>query len=107
MYSAADRAELRQLLGESEARYLEAAEEFRAAEEELNAAYALYNLANYLRSAYRFTKAKSYLDQALALAEKYGDQRLLKNMRGLEKSIRAKNRDIPNYAAGERRSQED
>ena len=90
-------------LQDCEATYLEAAEEFRRAEEESVSAYAFYNLANAFTSTYRFRKSKRYLRRAKHLAQKHGNQTLLARIDVLEKSIKVRNRDVPNYVAGERR----
>ena len=79
------------------------AEEFQKVEEELASAYAFYNLANALKSAFRFQKSKRYLKRAESLAVQHNDQRLLAVIAVLKKSIKARNRDIPNYVAGEQR----
>jgi len=74
--------------------------------EELNdslAGYAYHNLANDLKSAYRFRKAKKYLLKAKVIAEKYNDNLLKKQVESLEKAINARNRDIPDYINGETR----
>jgi hypothetical protein len=78
---------------------------FKEAGEEETAAYTFYNLANDLRSAYRFRAAKRYLNRARHIAEKHKIEGLLKGIRLLEMSIKARNRDTPNYAAGERRAE--
>ena len=103
LYDSNTRRKLRALLAQDEAQFLEAAQIFRDAGEEETTAYALYNLANNLRSAYRFSAATRSLEQARDIAEKHNIERLLKDIPLLEKSIKAKNRDTPNYAAGERR----
>ena len=79
------------------------AEEFRKENDEAGTACAYYNLPNELRSAFRFHKAKKYLRLAKRIAERHGDKRLLPGIKVLEKSIRARNRDTPNYLAGEQR----
>jgi hypothetical protein len=107
VYDTASRRLMRALVGQCEARYLEAVAVLQKADDDFLEAYAFYNLANILRSAYRFRSARGYLRQARALAEKQENKELLKNIHHLEKSIRLKNRDTPNYAAGERRPPED
>ena len=67
------------------------------------AGYAYHNLANDLKSAYKFKKAKKYLSKAKAIAEKHNDQLLNKQVELLEKAIKARNKDIPDYINGETR----
>jgi len=67
------------------------------------AGYAYYNLANHLRSAYRFSAAKRYLRKARTIALKHKDTALMPQLEQMEKYIRAKNRDIPDYLSGETR----
>lgn len=69
----------------------------------LGAGYAYFNLANDLRSAFRFWKAKKYMRSAKTIAERHRDDNLLRSIGVVEKSIRTRNRDTPNYLAGERR----
>jgi len=74
--------------------------------EELNdptAGYAYHNLANNLKSTYEFKKAKKYLKKAKIIANKYGDKLLNQRINDLEKEIKNKNRDIPDYINGERK----
>lgn len=106
LYDAKCRSEMRKLVKRCEASFLEAADLFRDVGEEDTVAYAFYNLANNLRSAYRFRKAARYLQRARAIAEEFGNQALLSSIRTLGRSITLKNRDTPNYAAGEQRPEE-
>jgi cell division protein FtsB len=72
--------------------------------DELNdslAGYAYHNLANDLKSAYRFGKAKKYLLKAKAMAERHNDYLLKKQVELLGKAINARNGDIPDYINGE------
>lgn len=104
LYFAKDeRARMTMCLKQCEASYLTAAKEFQEDGDEPAIAYAYYNLANDLRSAFRFRKAKKYLRLARSIAERHGDNNLLPGIKVLERSIRMKNRDTPNYLAGERR----
>jgi hypothetical protein len=107
LYDAETRREMRKLLNECKVRYVTAANIFRDAGEESIEAYAFYNLANELRSAYRFAAARKYLGRARLLAERHKNKQLLKGIHLLEKSIRLKNRDTPNYVAGEQRPPEE
>lgn len=66
-------------------------------------ANALYNLANHLRTAFRFRQARKYLAQAKVIAEKNNDRFLLSRITAMEQSIRARNKDVPNYLEGETR----
>jgi hypothetical protein len=100
-YSAPDRLALRNHLKECESRYCEAVAAFRAAGDELNVAYAFYAVANDLRSANRFRKAKRYLRRAETIAKHHNEQTLLDRIPALKERIRQRNRNVPNYAAGE------
>jgi len=67
--------------------------------------YAYFDLAVHLMTAYKFRKAMSYINQAKAIAGKYNDTLLLVKAQALEKSIRTKNKDMPNYLEGETREE--
>lgn len=67
------------------------------------AATAYHNLANDLKSAYRFRAAKKYLAKGKAVALKHNDQEMLRRIGLMEKEIAAKNRDIPDYLNRETR----
>lgn len=67
--------------------------------------YAYHNLANSLKSAYLFKKARVYWKKAKTVAEKYDDQILKRKTDDLEKEISARNKNIPDYVNGERRKQ--
>jgi len=74
--------------------------------EEMNdslAGYAYFNLAVHLRSTYRFGACKKYAAKARFVATKHNDTALLSQLPALEETIKAKNRDIPDYLAGETR----
>ena len=74
--------------------------------EEVNdplAGYVYYNLAIHLKSAYRFGAARRSLRKARNIALKHNDAALLPQLKALEKYIKAKNRDIPDYLSGETR----
>lgn len=100
-YSSSARRTMRVHLGECERLSSRAIVVFQAAQDELNVAYALYELANHLRTANRFRKAKRYLAKAEAIARRHNDQRLLNRIPLLKERIRRKNRNVPNYVAGE------
>jgi len=65
------------------------------------ASYAYFDLAVHLQLAYKFHKAKDYLRKAKIIAKKHNDVLLIAKAKALEKSIKTKNRDIPNYLEGE------
>lgn len=67
------------------------------------AGYAYYNLAVHLKSTYRFGAAKRHLATARILALKHNDAALIEQLEALEKYIKRKNRDIPDYLSGETR----
>jgi hypothetical protein len=74
--------------------------------EELNdplAATAYHNLANDLKSAYRFRAAKRYLMKGRKIAVRHDDKSMIRQIDEMEKIIAAKNRDIPDYINGETR----
>lgn len=102
-YSSADRQAMRSHLRQCEKRYNEAISAFRSANDELNVAYAYYALANDLRSANRFRKATRYLNQAEAIAKRHNDEHLTNRIPVLRERIRQRNRNVPNYVAGEGR----
>jgi tetratricopeptide (TPR) repeat protein len=102
-YSSADRQAMRNHLGECEKRYNEAISAFRSVNDELNVAYAYYAVANDLRSANRFRKATRYLNQAEAIARRHNDEQLTNRIPVLRERIRQRNKNIPNYVAGEGR----
>lgn len=74
--------------------------------EEINdpsAGAAYQNLANHLRTAYRFSEAKKYVAKGKAIATKHNDALLMRQLEMMERSIATKNRDIPDYINGETR----
>ncbi len=103
LFTKEERANMERCLAQCQASYLAAADEFREDGQESATAYAYYNLANEFRTAFRFRKAKKYLSLAKQIAERNGDNKLLPGIKVLEQSIRVRNRDVPNYLAGERR----
>jgi hypothetical protein len=100
-YSLHDRQTMRTHLNKCERRYSEAVMAFRAAGDEVNVAYAFYAMANDLRSANRFRKAMRYLRQAETIARRLNDLTLLGRIPVLKERIRQRNRNVPNYVAGE------
>jgi tetratricopeptide (TPR) repeat protein len=102
-YASADRQAMRNHLEQCEKRYNEAISAFRSADDELNVAYAYYAVANDLRSANRFRQATRYLDQAEAIARRHNDEQLANRIPVLRERIRKRNKNIPNYVAGEGR----
>ena len=82
--------------------YLKAAKIY----EQLNdsaSGYAYHNLANHLKLAYKFWAAKKYLAKAKKVAQKFNDQLLIQQVKAMELAIKAKNKDTPDYLAGETR----
>jgi hypothetical protein len=92
---------MRDYLVQCERRYSEVVAAFRAIGDELNVGYAFYAAANDLRTANRFRKARRYLKQAEPIATHYKDRSLLDRIPALKERIRQRNRNVPNYAAGE------
>ena len=102
-YRSSDSQAMKNHLTQCEKRYNEAASAFRSANDELDVGYAYYALANDLRSANRFRKAKHYLNQAEAIARRHNDEQLNNWIPVLRERIRKRNKNIPNYVAGEGR----
>lgn len=75
--------------------------------DDLAAGSAYYNLAVHLKMAYKFRQAKNYLRKAKFIAEKHRNTSLRHQINELKKSIKARNRDIPNYLEGETRAGRD
>jgi hypothetical protein len=88
----------------SEALLLRASQIFESLGNQTNQAYAFYNLANQVRLAREFRKAKKYLEKARRIAQIKNDIPLLESIGILEETIRAKNKDVPDYINGERRA---
>lgn len=61
------------------------------------AGYAYYNLANDLKSVYKFKEAEKYLLKTQIIVKKHSDCLLEKQTKLLEKAIKARNRDVPDY----------
>jgi tetratricopeptide (TPR) repeat protein len=72
-YSTPARQSMRNHLKQCERTYSQAVAAFRAVDDELNVAHAFYSLANDLRTANRFRKAKRYLKKAETIARHYND----------------------------------
>jgi len=64
LYDSHTRRKMPSFVEEDESSFIEAAQLCRDAGEDETAAYAFYNLANTLRSAYRFSRALRHLNQA-------------------------------------------
>lgn len=71
--------------------------------EDVTAGYAYHNLANALKNAYKFREAKRCLAKAKGAAQKYGDSFLSQRIEEMERAIKVRNKDIPNYLEGETR----
>ncbi len=71
--------------------------------DDVNAGYVYHNLANALKNAYKFRVAKRYLAKAKSAAQKYEDGLLSQRVEEMERAIKARNKDIPNYLEGETR----
>jgi len=64
---------------------------------------AYFNLANDLKTAYRFREANKWLKKARVLALKYNDLVMVTKIDEMEKIVAAKNKDVPDYINGEER----
>ncbi len=96
-----DRRKMKKYLFLCRKKLLEAAVLFEAVADKSKESYALYNLANQLRTANKFKEASKYLTQAKIIARKSSDVNLLKMADEMEKRIKTRNKDIPNYVGGE------
>lgn len=67
-------------------------------------ASAYYNLANHFKGTYLFGRAEKYLALAEETAKKYNDQVILNKIPEMRQAIANRNRDIPDYLAGETRA---
>jgi hypothetical protein len=102
LFSKEKKIELKAMLVSFRSKFLKSAEIF----EELNnpmSGYVYFNLANSLTSAYRFIEAKKYINKASVSANKFDDNLLKKSIESLLKTIKSRNRDIPDYVHGETR----
>jgi len=99
-----NRSNLRKTMASIIVDYLRAANIYEKMND-IKAGYAYYNLANHLRSTYSFRKAKKYLKKAEYIANSFDELRLQMQIKILEKSIKAKNKDVPNYLNGEEREE--
>jgi hypothetical protein len=102
IFSSKHRAELKILISSYTADLLRAAKLFEEMESPM-AGNAYFNLANHIRMTFRFTEANKYLLRAEKIANKYNDIVVIRQSAILRKVIKAKNKDIPNYLAGETR----
>ena len=101
LHTASDRRLMHHHVRECERKYSEAVAAFRAEKDEVNVAHAFYALANDLRSANRFSKARPYLQQSETIARRLNEPQLLRLIPVLKERIRRRNRNVPNYAAQE------
>lgn len=100
-YRRSDRRLMHSNLKSCENNYLQAIAEFADAREDSNLGRAHYNLANNLRSANHFLRARRHLRQAERIARRIGDEDLLRSIKVLGERIRSRNRNVPNYTAAE------
>ena len=96
--------EISNYIDKSEELLLEASQIFESLGDKTNQGYAFFNLANQLRTARKFRKAKKYLEKAAAIAREKNDIPLLESIKILEISIKCKNKDTPDYLNGEKRN---
>jgi len=71
--------------------------------EEINdsaASSAYFNLANEMKTAYRFREAKKYLKKARIIALKHSDTAMVAKIDEMEKIVAARNKDVPDYLNG-------
>ncbi len=68
------------------------------------ASSAYFNLANELKTAYRFREAQKHLKKSRTIALKYGDIAMIVKIDEMKKIIAARNKDVPDYIDGEERS---
>ncbi|MCE9643072.1 MAG: hypothetical protein K8Q97_01960 [Candidatus Andersenbacteria bacterium] len=91
---------LEKLLDESTKASLKAAMIFEKLND-VTAGYTYYNLANHLKTAYRFRAATAFLKKAKSIADKHNELPLQNNIEVLKGAITVKNKDIPDYINGE------
>jgi hypothetical protein len=84
--------------------YLRAAKLFEEIDDD-GAGYAYFDLAVQLKSSYLFSKAIKSLRKAKTIAKKYNNELMAAKIKDLEKSIKARNRDVPDYLKGEKREE--
>lgn len=82
--------------------YLRAAKLFEEIDDD-GAGYAYFDLAVALKSSYHFRKANKFLRRAETIAKKYNNELMAAKIKDLAKSIKARNRDVPDYLRGEKR----
>lgn len=102
IFSGKNAQKLQSFVDTFTANFLKAAQIFEDSGDS-TAGYAYHNLANDLKTAYRFREARKYLEKAKSIAVKHNDPLLKQQVEMLVKAIRAKNRDIPDYLNGETR----
>jgi hypothetical protein len=84
--------------------YLRAAKLFEEIDDD-GAGYAYFDLAVNFKSSYHFRKAKKSLRKAETIAKKYNNELMAAKIKDLAKSIKARNRDVPDYLKGEKREE--
>jgi hypothetical protein len=84
--------------------YLRAAKLFEEIDDD-GAGYAYFDLAVNLKSCYHFRNAKKSLRKAETIAKKYNNELMAAKIKDLAKSIKARNRDVPDYLKGEKREE--
>lgn len=102
IFTGKNKQKLQSFVNTFTANFLKAAQIFEDSGDS-TAGYAYHNLANDLKTAYRFREARKYLEKAKSIAVKHNDPLLKQQVEMLGKAIRAKNRNIPDYLSGETR----
>jgi tetratricopeptide (TPR) repeat protein len=103
--SAEHRQELKALIASFRTDYLQAARLFEELQSSM-AANAYYNLANHLRTAFRFREAMKCISKAEGIARTHNNVVVLRQVEVLKRIVKSKNKDIPNYVAGETRKRD-
>ncbi len=103
MLTGPDRKALGDILNQCRESYLKAAKIYQDIGQESDMAYAYYNLAVQIRSAYRFREVERYIRKAEVIAKKHNDLNLIKSIEGLKEDIKSRNKNIPDYLEGETR----
>jgi tetratricopeptide (TPR) repeat protein len=96
-FNRAERRKLEQMIKRCENYFREAITIYMEIDDEDDAAYVYYNMANELRTLNCFVKAKRSLKKAKEIAIKKDIKQLLYSAELMEKSINNKNRDIPDH----------
>ncbi len=102
MFSNGDAKKLQAYIKLFTKSFLDAARLFESIDDS-TAAVAYHNLANDLKGAYRFRAARKYLAMGKANALKHSDEQMLRRIELMEKEIKGKNRNLPDYLNGETR----